>query len=103
MIHLIRDNVSAIENNLIWVKTLRDSLFSWWFNIILLTVVVGSFSYFLYASYGTVEEPKQVKFEPRLWNNAVKNVPLREYGQTPQVETGDGISGFARRTSATDF
>jgi hypothetical protein len=105
MFHLVKDNVSQIENNLIWVKNLRDSIFSWWFNVTLLVVVVGSFIYFLYASYGssTPQELQKITFEPRLWNNAVRNVPTTEYGQIPQTEVTDGISGFSRRTGATAF
>jgi len=105
MFHLVKDTTAQIENNLIWVKNVRDSIFSWWFNVILLVVVVGSFSYFLYASYGTgtPSELQKIPFEPRTWNNAVRNVPLTLYGQTPQIETGDGIQGFTNRTSAQAF
>ena len=102
MFHLVKDTTAQIENNLIWVKNVRDSIFSWWFNVILLVVVIGSFSYFLYASYGTgtPSELQKIPFEPRTWNNAVRNVPLTQYGQTPQIETGNGIQGFSSRTSA---
>jgi hypothetical protein len=105
MFHLVKDTTAQIENNLIWVKNVRDSIFSWWFNVILLVVVVGSFGYFLYASYGTGTPPElqKIPFEPRTWNNAVRNVPLTQYGQTPQIETGDGIQGFTNRTSAQAF
>jgi len=105
MFHLVKDTTAQIENNLIWVKNVRDSIFSWWFNVILLVVVIGSFSYFLYASYGTgtPSELQKIPFEPRTWNNAVRNVPLTQYGQTPQIETGDGIQGFTNRTSAQAF
>jgi hypothetical protein len=105
MFHLVKDNVSKIENNLIWVRNVRDSIFSWWFNIILLVAVVGSFAFFLYSSYGTAvpEELQKIPFEPRMWNNAVRNVPLTQYGQTPEVETGNDIQGFSRRTGAHAF
>jgi hypothetical protein len=105
MFHLVKDNVSGIENNLIWARTVRDSIFSWWFNITLLVLVVGSFAYFMWASYGTAvpEELKQIPFEPNVWHNAVKKVPVTDYGQTPQVEAGDGLPGLARRTGASDF
>ena len=101
----MKDTTAQIENNLIWVKNVRDSIFSWWFNVILLVLVVGSFGYFLYASYGTGTPPElqKIPFEPRTWNNAVRNVPLTQYGQTPQIETGDGIQGFTNRTSAQAF
>ena len=105
MFHLVKDNVSGIENNLIWARSVRDSIVSWWFNAVLLVLVVGSFSYFLWASYGTAppEELKKIPFEPNMWHNAVRNVPATDYGQTPQVEAGDGLSGYARRTSAFEF
>jgi len=105
MFHLVQDNVEAIENNLLWVKQVRDSFFSWWFNVILLVSVVGAFGYFLYASYGTAppEEMQKIPFEPRTWNNAVRNVPLTEYGQPPQIETADSLPGFAYRSSTAAF
>lgn len=105
MFHLVKDTASQIENNLIGVRTMRDSIFSWWFNIGLLVLVLGFSIYFLYASYGTATPPElqKVKFEPRTWNNAVRNVPTTEYGQIPQIETGDGISGYAGRTGASTF
>ena len=104
MFHLVKDNVEKIENNLLWVKSVRDSMFSWWFNIILLVSALGAFTYFLYTGYGTVpsEEFKKIEFEPRTWNNAVRNVPITNYGQTPQIETGDNIQGFAYRTSTAN-
>ena len=105
MFHLVKDTTSQIENNLLWVKSVRDSAFSWWFNVILLVLVLGSFAYFLYASYGTGVPPElqKISFEPRTWNNAVRNVPIREYGQPPQIETGDGIQGFPSRAGAPAF
>jgi len=105
MSHLVEESMSGIENNLLWVKSVRDSIFAWWFNVILLLVVVGSFAYFLYASHGTgvPEEFQKIEFEPRLWNNAVRNVPTSDYGQLPQIETGSGLPGFTRRTSTAAF
>lgn len=105
MFHLVKDNVEKIENNLLWVKQVRDSMFSWWFNVILLVVVLGSFGFFLYSSYGTqpAEELKKIPFEPVTWNNAVRNVPITEYGQTPQIETPDPVPGFSYRTGTSSF
>ena len=87
MFHLVKDNVSGIENNLIWARSVRDSIISWWFNVILLVLVVGSFGYFLWASYGTAvpEELQKIPFEPNMWHNAVRNVSITDYGQTPQI------------------
>lgn len=104
MFHLVKDNVDKIENNLLWVKSVRDSMFSLWFNVIILVGVLGAATYFLYSNYGTVpnEDMKEIPFEPKTWNNAVRNVPISNYGQTPQIETGDLIQGFSYRTSATN-
>jgi hypothetical protein len=105
MLHLVEDASMSIENNLIWVKSIRDKLVSWWFNLAIFVIVVGSFVYFLYSSYGTAvpEELKHIPFEPRTWNNAVRNVPITEYGQIPQVETGPGIQGFTGGNRGTAF
>lgn len=103
MFHLVKDTTSQIENNLIFVKSVKDSIFAWWFNIVILVVVFGSFGYFLYASHGTATPPElqKVEFNPNTWHNAVRNVPIREYGQIPQIETGDGVQGFSNRTRAS--
>jgi hypothetical protein len=104
MFHLVKDNVERIENNLLSVKSFRESIFSWWFNLIALVLVIGSFVFFLFSSYGTAsEEAKKIPFEPRLWNNAVRNVPTNEYGQTPQTEDGSIVQGRSYRTSAVAF
>jgi hypothetical protein len=105
MFHLVKDNVEQIESNLLWVKRVRDSIFSWWFNVILLVAVIGSFGYFLYSSYGSapIEENSKIPFEPRTWNNAVRNVPITDYGQAPQIETADPVPGFAYRTGSSAF
>lgn len=103
--HLVDDASSRIENNLIWVKQVRDNVFAWWFNVTLLVCVVGAFAYFLYANHGTAppEDLQTIPFEPRVWNNAVRNVPITQYGQLPQTETGHGVQGLASRTSAIPF
>lgn len=97
--------MGRIQDNLLWVKSVRDSIFAWWFNLSLFVIVIGSFGFFLYSSYGTApsEELQKIPFEPRLWNNAVRNVPISDYGQTPQIETGVGVQGFNDRTSASAF
>ena len=104
MLHLVQDSVTRIEDNLLWVKHLRDKFFAWWFNVILLIVVVGSFGFFLYSSYGTAipEELVKIPFEPRTWNNAVRNVPTTNYNQIPNTETDYGM--FERsKVSSSNF
>lgn len=105
MIHLVQDNLSNMENNLLWAKSVRDSIISWWFNIILLVAVIGSFVFFLYSSYGTAvpDELQKIPFQPQLWHNAVRNVPTSEYGQLPKTEVGVGVQGFANRSGGTAF
>jgi hypothetical protein len=105
MLHLVEGVSPMIENNLIWVKSVRDTLFAWWFNAILLVCVVGSFTFFLYSNYGTgvPEELQKIPFQPRTWNNAVRNVPITEYGQIPQTEIRVGVQGFSNRSGGTAF
>ena len=105
MLHLVEGVSAKIENNLIWVKSIRDSIFSWWFNLTIFVIVIGSFAYFLYMSYGTAvpDELKSIPFEPRTWNNAVRNVPTTNYGQIPQIEAGPGIQGFTGGSRGTAF
>lgn len=105
MLHLVENTVNSIEDNLIWVKHVRDSIFAWWFNISILVVIIGSFVYFLWANYGTAtpDELKSIPFEPRTWNNAVRNVPITDYGQLPQTQTGFDIQGIASGGSGTAF
>ena len=100
MFHLVKDTKPLIENNLLWVKSVRDSIFSMWFNISILVLIVGSFAYFLYSGYGKEVPLKKIQFEPQLWNNAVKNVPSLDYGQIPQTQAGDGVQGRSHRTGA---
>lgn len=105
MEHLISNTMSRIEDNLILVRSVRDAIIAWWFNIILLVVVLGSFIYFMFASYGKQppEELQSIPFEPRTWHNAVRNVPITQYGQLPQTEIGGAIQGFTGSRSETAF
>jgi hypothetical protein len=105
MFHLVQDTTEAIEANLIRARAYRDSWFSMWFNIVVLVLVVGSFLYFLYASYGTApsKETTHIQFQANPWMNAVRNVPTTEYGQLPEIEVGGGLSGPLYRTSAAAF
>jgi hypothetical protein len=68
------------------------------FNIIALVIVIIG-GYFFLTAKGDV--PKEnIEFKPQTWLNAVRNVPLTDYGQTPQTEIGSSVSGFNYRTSA---
>ena len=105
MFHLVQDTSEFVEANLIRARSLRDSWFSMWFNIVVLVLVVGSFFYFLYASYGTapLKENTHIQFQANPWMNAVRNVPTTEYGQLPEIEVGGGLSGPIYRASAAAF
>ena len=105
MFHLIQDNVSKIENNLLGAKHFAQSVFSQLFNIIIFILVIGSFGYFLWSKKQEMpkEDLKKIPFEPRTWNNAVKNVPIIDYGQTPQIEVRDGIQGYSIKGSEGTF
>jgi hypothetical protein len=100
MFHLVEDTFGRIESNLIYSGKVRDSWFSFWFNISLLCIVLSSFVFFLYSSYGTEQKRESIEFKPQTWLNAVRNVPGdQDYGQVPQTEIRGGIQGIAYRTS----
>lgn len=105
MFHLVKDSAETIENNLLWVKSVRDSIFSWWFNVCILVFVVGIFGYFLYSNFMSYkpEEIQNIPFEPRTWNNAVRNVPIYYGEQIDSIENGDSLPGFEYRGSTATF
>jgi hypothetical protein len=104
MFHLVEDTFSRVENNLIHSAKVRDSWFSFWFNIIALVVVLGSFGYFLFYSHGAQPPKESIPFKPLPWMNAVRNVPGdQQYGQLPETEIRGGIQGIANRSSASAF
>jgi len=99
MFHLVEDTYSRVQGNLIKSGQIRDSWFSFWFNIVALIIVcIGG--YFFLTAKGDI--PKEnIEFKPQTWLNAVRNVPSTDYGQTPQTETRGGIQGINYRTSAS--
>jgi hypothetical protein len=98
MFHLVEDTYSRVQGNLIKSGQIKDSWFSFMFNIIALVIVIIG-GYFFLTAKGDV--PKEnIEFKPQTWLNAVRNVPLTDYGQTPQTEIGSSVSGFNYRTSA---
>ena len=105
MSHLTSDRIAQIENNLLQVKSFKDNVIATWINVFLFVVIVGGSIYGLYVNYNPVPPKKRenVDFTPQLWNNAVKNMPIINYGQVPQTETGDDIQGFTNRSNATTF
>jgi len=109
MFNLVEETSTLkIENNLIKARQIKDSWFSFGFNIISLGLVLSGFIYFLYASYNPANaETKKLEtipFKSLPWLNAVKNVPSNEqYGQDPKTEIGSSVPGFINRSSASIF
>ena len=91
MFHLVEDTYSRVEGNLIKSGQIRDSWYSFIFNIVVLVVVVGGFVYFLYYNRGLEKEKENIEFKPQPWLNAVRNVPGTDYGQIPQTEIRGGL------------
>lgn len=102
MFHLVKDTVGSIETNLYQVKVARDITISWWINVGLFLCLIFGGILFCYLNY---HEPQiqKIPFEAVTWNNAVRNVPTTDYGQSPKIETTNSVQGFANRTSSATF
>ena len=100
MNHLINSlDLNRIENSLLQRRDELVQQTSFFFNIVLLVLVLGSFAFFLKVQYETtaehVEEEKRIPFEPQVWYSATRNVRSDEYGsqlQPFEVETRYGLS-----------
>ena len=100
MNHLInRLDLNRIENSLLQRRDELVQQTSFFFNIVLLVLVLGSFAFFLKVQYETtaehVDEEKRIPFEPQVWYSATRNVRSDEYGsqlQPFEVETRYGLS-----------
>jgi len=105
MSHLTSDRITQIENNLLRVKSLQDGVVSMWINVFLFVFIVGGSIFALYNSYKDApnHEKNNIEFKPQLWNNAVKNLPIINYGQVPQTQTGDDLQGFTNRSISSNF
>jgi len=105
MSHLTSDRITQIENNLLRVKSLQDGVVSMWINVFLFVFIVGGSIFALYNSYKDApkHEKNNIEFKPQLWNNAVKNLPIINYGQVPQTQNGNDLQGFTNRSIATNF
>jgi hypothetical protein len=99
MNHLIDSfDLGRIENSLLQRRDELAQATSWFFNLVLLVLVLGSFAYFLYVQYHThaeeVEQEKRIPFEPQVWYSATRNVRSEEYGRQLQpfeTEAGYGL------------
>ena len=100
MNHLIsKDAYNQIESMLIVRRNQIVQATSWMFNMVLLGLVLSTFTYFLYVQYNSVqenqEEEKRIPFEPQVWYSATRNVRSEEYGRQLQpfeIETRYGLS-----------
>ena len=99
MFHLVEDTYSRVEGNLIKSAQIRDSWYSFVFNIVVLVVVIGFFLMFLYSNHGVDKEKDNIEFKPQPWLNAVRNVPGTDYGQIPQTEIRGSVQGITYRRS----
>jgi hypothetical protein len=97
MFHLVEDTYSRVQGNLIKAGQIRDSWFSFFFNIVVLLIVIIGFYFFLIAPKTEIKE--NIEFKPQIWLNAVRNVPSTDYGQTPQTEIRGSIQGINYRAS----
>jgi hypothetical protein len=81
---------------------------SWFFNVILLVVVLGGFGWFLQVQYETNKDrpqEKRIPFTPTVWYSATRNVRSEEYAgqlQPFEIETRYGLSGPTDRDGPTE-
>ena len=81
IMHLVDDGtLMRVQNNLIQSKNIQNLHGSWWFNLLVLGILITVFVYFLmnqYASTKYVIEAEATKidipFQPNTFNNAVRN------------------------------
>ena len=79
--HLVDDGtLMRVQNNLLQSKNIQNLHGSWWFNLLVLGILITVFVYFLmnqYASTKYVIEAEATKidipFQPNTFNNAVRN------------------------------
>ena len=101
MFHLADEStLERMEGALRRAREYSDSVWSWWWNVILLVGVLASFGFFLYARRGTpVREEKRIPFEPTTWYSAARNIRSEEYGAQLQpfaIEARNGLPGIER-------
>jgi hypothetical protein len=97
MFHLVEDTYPRIQGNLIKAGQIRDSWFSFFFNLGALAIVLIGFYFFLIAP--PPQQKENIEFKPQTWLNAVRNVPTTDYGQTPQTEIRGSVQGITYRRS----
>jgi len=81
IMHLVDDGtLMRVQNNLLQSKNIQNLHGSWWFNLLVLGILITVFVYFLmnqYASTKYVIEAEATKidipFQPNTFNNAVRN------------------------------
>jgi Tfp pilus assembly protein PilO len=93
-----RFDMSRIEEGLL---RRRDGLVqstSWFFNVILIALIIIGFGYFLHTQYianvERLETEKHIEFKPQVWLSATRNVRMEEYGSQLkpfEIEVGHGV------------
>ncbi len=99
MNHLISPvDLNRIESSLLRRRDELVQQTSWFFNMVLLALVIGSFLMFLKTQYETTAQQegveKRIPFEPQVWYSATRNVRSEEYGRQLQpfeIETRHGL------------
>ena len=92
-------DLNRIESSLLRRRDELVQQTSWFFNLVLLAIVLGGFAMFLKTQYETTAQQeggeKRIPFEPQVWYSAARNVRSEEYGRQLQpfeIETGYGLS-----------
>ena len=91
-------DLNRIESSLLRRRDELVQQTSWFFNLVLLAVVLGGFVMFLKVQYQATAEQegveKRIPFEPQTWYSATRNVRSEEYGRQLQpfeIETRYGL------------
>ena len=92
-------DIGRVESVLLAHRSELVQSSSFLFSIVVLTVVLGGFAWFLQVQYELTKsapEEKRIPFEPTVWYSATRNVRSEEYAgqlQPFEIETRHGLSG----------
>lgn len=86
--------LERVEGGLRRAREFRDALFSWWWNVVALVFIAGSFLFFLYARVTSpVVEEKRIPFEPQVWYSAARGVRSEDYETQRSPLQAGGLHG----------